>query len=165
MHTAAPVLEILAGFPRRLEACFRLFPESARNWRPESWEGIPSERLTALEQLCHVRDIERDGYHQRIRRTLSEDQPVLEDIAGEALAVERRYFEAHAEAVLVDIGEARAETVARVGALSATQLQRVAIFEGRPVTLGNLLHFLCSHDQQHLAGMHWLLGKLNTQAN
>jgi hypothetical protein len=23
-----------------------------------------------------------------------------------------------------------------------------------------LVHFLCSHDQQHLAGLQWLLGKI-----
>jgi hypothetical protein len=25
--------------------------------------------------------------------------------------------------------------------------------------LRSLIHYLCSHDQQHLAGLHWLLGK------
>ncbi|ONO51272.1 damage-inducible protein DinB, partial [Burkholderia cenocepacia] len=24
-----------------------------------------------------------------------------------------------------------------------------------------LVHYLCSHDQQHLAGMQWLLGKID----
>jgi hypothetical protein len=61
------------------------------HWRPDSWEGIPSERLTAIEQVCHVRDIEIDGYHMRFRRTLTEDRPVLPDIAGESLAEERQY--------------------------------------------------------------------------
>ena len=26
--------------------------------------------------------------------------------------------------------------------------------------IGSLAHYLCSHDQQHLAGLQWLLGKL-----
>jgi hypothetical protein len=29
------------------------------------------------------------------------------------------------------------------------------------VTLRALVHYLCSHDQQHLAGLQWLLGKLD----
>lgn len=131
-----------------------------RNWRPASWEGIPSERLTAIEQLCHVRDIERDGYHVRIKRTLLEESPILEDIPGEALAVERNYARANFMEVMADFRAARAETLAIVGTLERTQLQRIAIFEGRPTTLEGLLHFLCSHDNQHLAGLHWLLGKL-----
>jgi hypothetical protein len=35
------------------------------------------------------------------------------------------------------------------------------VFEGYgPVTLRALVHYLCSHDQQHLAGLQWLLGKI-----
>jgi hypothetical protein len=154
------ILRSLATFPQRLEECFSLFPKSMQNWQPWSWEGIPSERLTAIEQICHVRDIERDGYHRRIRRTLAEEMPILEDISGEALAVERRYLEANVQEVFADFGVARADTVALVTGLNAIQMQRVAVFEGRPVTLHNLLHFLCSHDNQHLAGLHWLLGKM-----
>jgi hypothetical protein len=30
---------------------------------------------------------------------------------------------------------------------------------GGPVTLCALTHCLCSHDQQHLAGLPWLFGK------
>ncbi len=29
-----------------------------------------------------------------------------------------------------------------------------------PTTLRGLVHYLCSHDQQHLAGLQWLLGKI-----
>jgi len=155
------ILHSLETFPQRLEECFSLFPKPMHNWQPWSWEGIPSERLTAIEQVCHVRDIERDGYHRRIRRTLAEEMPILEDIPGEPLAVERRYLDANVEEVFADFRVARAETVALVTGLSAIQMQRVALFEGRPVALHNLLHFLCSHDNQHLAGLHWLLGKMN----
>jgi hypothetical protein len=28
------------------------------------------------------------------------------------------------------------------------------------VTVRGLVHYLCSHDQQHLAGLSWLLGKM-----
>jgi hypothetical protein len=63
--------------------------------------------------------------------------------------------------VFADFRAARADTVALAAGLSPDQLQRVALFEGQPVALHNLLHFLCSHDNQHLAGLHWLLGKMN----
>jgi hypothetical protein len=28
------------------------------------------------------------------------------------------------------------------------------------LTLRSLVHYLCSHDQQHLAGLQWLLGQI-----
>jgi hypothetical protein len=45
--------------------------------------------------------------------------------------------------------------------LSAAQWERRALFDGYgPLTLRGLVHFLCSHDQQHLAGLQWLMGKI-----
>ena len=152
-------LASLAEFPQRLERCFAAYPESLLDWRPVSWEGIPSERLTAVEQLCHIRDIERDGYHLRFKRVLEEDSPVLPDIPGEQLAVDRQYSTANVETVLRDFRAARGETISLISALSADDFQRKAIFEGQPTTLEGLIHFLCSHDHQHLAGLHWLLAK------
>jgi hypothetical protein len=41
-------------------------------------------------------------------------------------------------------------------------LDRTAEFEGYgALTLRSLVHYLCSHDQQHLAGLQWLLGKID----
>lgn len=154
------LLADLEAFPDRLAACFAEFPVPTRNWWPDSWDGIPSERLTAIEQLGHVRDIERDGYHVRIQRTLAEAGPVLEDIPGEPLALERQYLREDADAMLREFRVARARTIALVEGLTEAQMQRVAIFEGKPTTLRGLLHFLSSHDNQHLAGLHWLLGKM-----
>ena len=38
---------------------------------------------------------------------------------------------------------------------------RTGVLEGYgPLTLRSLVHYLCSHDQQHLAGLQWLLGKI-----
>jgi hypothetical protein len=47
-----------------------------------------------------------------------------------------------------------------LASLAPAQFDRTALFEGYgPVTLRGLVHYLCSHDQQHLAGLQWLLGK------
>lgn len=158
-------LRSLAEFPLRVEACFGAFPRAMQHWMPTSWEGMPSERLTAIEQVCHLRDIEREGYHVRIRRVLEEACPVLDDIPGEQLAIERRYAAADVDEVLRDFRRARETTLAMVAALSEDQLQRPAVFEGERTTLEGLIHFLCSHDHQHLAGLHWLLGKMTVLAD
>lgn len=138
-----------------------MFPEGYGNWAPPSWDGVPSEPLTAIEQLYHVRDIEIEGYHRRFRRTLAEDNPVLGSIDTEALAKIRRYTDADASQVLGAFTTARAQTIALLAEVSPEQYGRKAMFEGYgPVTLTGLVHFLCSHDQQHLAGLQWLLGKI-----
>jgi hypothetical protein len=154
-------LNALHAFPDLLEAHFAQFPPGRRNWAPESWDGVPSEALTAIEQLCHVRDIEIEGYQRRIERTLAENNPFLPSIDTDALARDRRYGESNADAVLAGFRAARRGTIEILGRLTPAQLDRPAVFEGYgPVTVRGLIHYLCSHDQQHLAGLQWLLGKV-----
>ncbi|MDN3918892.1 DinB family protein [Roseateles violae] len=162
MHpTTTITLSALEAFPRQLQAHYAAIPVQFRHWVPPSWDGVPSEPLTAIEQLCHVRDIEIEGYQRRLHRTLSEDRPLLASIDTERLARERRYGEADAAQMLAEFGRARAQTVALIKSLEPRQLDRPAVFEGYgPLTLRSLVHYLCSHDQQHLAGLQWLLGKI-----
>ncbi len=158
MH--AITLRTLAGFPDQLEAHFAAFAPQFTRWAPPSWNGVPSEPLTALEQLCHVRDIETLGYQVRIGRTLAEIHPTLASIDTDALVRERAYARDEPERVLAAFRRARYETLAMISDLSDAQLARTAVFEGYgSLTLRSLIHYLCSHDQQHLAGLQWLLGK------
>ena len=155
-------LSALDTFPQQLEAHYAAIPAAFKHWAPPSWEGIPSEQFTAIEQVCHVRDIEIEGYHVRFHRTLHEESPVLASIESEPLAREREYEKADTEAVFASFRAARAKTVALILGLDADQLARTAVFEGYgPLTLRSLVHYLCSHDQQHLAGLQWLLGKID----
>lgn len=154
-------LQALAAFPEQLEVHYAAVPQEFKHWAPPSWAGVPSEPLTALEQVCHVRDIEIDGYQLRLRRTLEESHPTLASLDTEALARERRYGEANATEVLADFRRARGETVALIASLAPAQFDRTAVFEGYgPVSLRGLIHYLCSHDQQHLAGLQWLMGQI-----
>ena len=154
-------LNALAAFPDQLEAYYQAFPQEFRHWVPVSWEGIPSEPLTAIEQICHVRDIEIEGYHVRFRRTLQEDEPTLAQIDTDAFARDRAYGNADVDAVFADLRRARKETLVLLDTLTPLQLTRTAFFEGYgALTLRSLVHYLCSHDQQHLSGLQWLLGKI-----
>jgi hypothetical protein len=154
----------LEAFPERLRSCYDAFPADAKHWTPSAWDGVPSEPLTAIEQVCHVRDIEVEGYQVRIQRTLDECNPVLPSLDTDAMARDRHYSRQDAVAVLQDLQRARSATLRSIRALSSEQLQRPARFEGYgPVTLRGLVHYLCSHDQQHLAGLQWLLGKLSAR--
>ena len=152
----------LAAFPQQLAAHYAAIPAEFKHWRPASWAGIPSEHYTAHEQICHVRDIEIDGYQARFRRTLEDQHPFLPGVDGDALAIERSYATSDATDVLDAFRTARAQTIELISHLTEEQFARTAEFEdyGR-VTVRSLVHYLCSHDQQHLSGLQWLLGKVD----
>jgi len=154
-------LAALAGFPDKLEAYYAEVPAEFANWRPVSWSGIPSEPFTPIEQICHMRDVEIDGYHVRFRRTLEESNPTLPNLDGEMLARERNYANADAANVFASFRRARAMTLDLISDLTPQQRVRPAEFDGVPVTAGGLIHLLCSHDQQHLAGLQWLLARIS----
>lgn len=151
----------LSVFPLQLEAFFDVIPVESRNWKPDSWEGIPSEPFSAIEQICHVRDIEVDGYHARFLRVLGETDPVLANIDGETLAVERDYASAESAGVFAAFRSARAETLETISSLTEAQFARTAVFDGAPISVRGLVHMLCSHDQQHLAGLQWLMARID----
>ena len=155
----------LKSFPGQLEQLFGEVPSDYRHWAPETWDGIPSESFTAIEQICHVRDIEVEGYHVRFRRMLEEDDPALVSLDGYALAEQRRYAEADPADVFASIHAARERTLELIQSLTESQLRRTGLFaEYGRITVKGLIHYLCSHDQQHLAGMQWLLGRIESQA-
>lgn len=153
--------DALAAFPQALERHYAAIPREFVHWTPASWNGVPSEPFTAIEQVCHVRDIEIEGYQVRFRRTLEEDSPFLPSIDSEPIAKIRNYGAADVAQVFASFRAARADTLALLRSLDAASFDRPAEFEGYgPVTLRGLVHFLCSHDQQHLSGLEWLLGKI-----
>lgn len=163
---SAAMLDALGAFPAQLEAYYAEIPAGFANWAPHEWNGIPSERFTAIEQLWHVHDVEIDGYHQRFRRILGEEHPFLPDLGSEALAQARDYASRQAMPALEGFRAARERTVTMLSSLDAAQLGRTALFEDYgPTTTRGLVHFLCSHDQQHLAGLQWLLGKIEAVRN
>lgn len=163
MALPSDLLNELADMPRQLERALRLVPSERLAWRPGSWGGCPSETFSALEQVCHLRDIERDGYHVRIQRMLDETEPALESLDSYALARERRYDAADLDAAVAAFRHARAVTVERLRGVSAAQLARTGEFaEYGRLNLRALVHYLRSHDQQHLAGIQWLAGKIES---
>ena len=155
-------LQTLEAFPRELERHYAAFPPQFVHWSPPSWDGVPSEPFTAIEQICHVRDIEIEGYQLRFQRTLSEHSPLLPSIDSEAVTKTRDYGNANPATVFAEFRAAREKTLGMLRGLDDAQFARPAVFEGYgPVTLRGLVHYLCSHDQQHLSGLQWLLGKMD----
>lgn len=74
-----------------IKKVLELFPVDKLNWKPNSWEGNPGENFSAIEQICHLRDIETERYHHRIQSILRENAPDLSSIDGYELAIQRDY--------------------------------------------------------------------------
>jgi hypothetical protein len=143
-----------------LSALIEAVPAAAIDYKPESWDGIPSEKLTIRQQVCHLRDIEIDGYHVRFRRVLEEECPQLASIDTDALTAARAYDRTDMDAAFAAFAAARHKTLDLLCDLSPANLRRRGFFDGYgSVTFGSLIFYLSSHDQQHLSGIEWLLGR------
>ena len=165
MNAWTTLLDDLSGMPDELERAMARVPEERLGWRPADWGGSPGETFTVLEHVCHLRDIERDGYHVRVRRLLEEESPSLVSLDGYEMARERRYAQDDAREAAAAFRAARAETLARLRGLDEAQLRRSGEFaEYGRLTLVGLVQYLRSHDLQHLAGLHWLAGRIASEA-
>jgi hypothetical protein len=49
------------------------------------------DEFSVVEHVCHMRDIEIEGYGVRVQRILKQENPFLPDIDGSRLAIERDY--------------------------------------------------------------------------
>ncbi len=110
--------------------------------------------LALVEHLCHLRDIEEEGYAVRIARLLSEHEPFLRDLDGDALARERRYIDQSADEALAAFAEARSRSVSLLRDCDESALAREGTFEnvGR-VSLAKLVAMMHEHDRDHLASI------------
>ncbi len=154
------LIDTLASAPDLVEHTLQKLPADLAGWTPPDWASAPAEGFSALATVCHLRDIERDGYHVRLRRVASEALPDLASIDGFALERERHYAGDSLQRALADFRTARSETVRLVRAWGPGELARKATFaEYGTLTADGLLQLLCSHDLQHLAGLRWLLAR------
>jgi hypothetical protein len=104
--------------------------------------------------VLHLRDIDVEGYEPRIRRILNEASPVLADVNGAQLAIDRRYNEQPVQPALADLVRSRAASVERLKACSEADLARTAEMQGSSmVTLRRLLEMWMQHDADHLNDM------------
>ena len=120
------------------------------------------EEFSILEHVCHLRDIEREGYCERIRKILNEIEPLLEDIDGGRLAVEREYNRQDLSAALKDFAASRRSSIDYLEGIDLSELARRAHFEGAgQITLERLLLMMREHDEEHLATIRRLCSSSN----
>ena len=109
------------------------------------------DEFSALENICHLRDIEIEGYTQRILRILQEDIPSLADIDGGRLALERDYNNQDASVALEVFTTARKRNIEQLRRVIPEQTAREGNLEGVGViSLAKLLEMMLEHDQGHV---------------
>ena len=110
--------------------------------------------FSPLEHVCHLRDIEREGYVVRINKLLHEGCPFLPDIDGGKLAQQRNYHSQNMDMALNEFSRARGESVSAVKNLPLDQLSRNGVLENvGPLTLGELLLMILEHDDEHIRAL------------
>src|ERR1700722_14577692 len=130
-------------------------PEAIR----EAFAGMDAEKIrrkpnlglfSPLEDVWHLRDIEREGYLVRVGRILSENVPALEDLDGDRMAVERRYNDLELAPAIAGFAVARAESLALLKGLPIEAWMRQAHFANRVIDLRTLIDMMVEHDHGHL---------------
>lgn len=155
------ILADLESAPEEFARLLVAVPPEAWDFRPSSWVECPGENLTVRENFSHLRDIEVEGYQRRFARTRAEHNPDLPSVDGYALVQERRYAATDPHVALAAFRTARAETLGLIRACSEEELVRPARFaEYGRTNLAGLVYYLSAHDRQHVACLHWLMGKM-----
>nr|WP_316643770.1 DinB family protein [uncultured Roseateles sp.] len=145
-------LDALQAMPERLRALVQCFEPERRLAR----SGGAAFSLT--EQICHLRDIELEGYTQRLARVLSEELPELQEIDGSTLAETRRYQQQDAMLALDLFCRQRQANVELLRTHLHAHGQRKGIFGGFGiVTLASLVQGMAAHDAEHLDELEALL--------
>ena len=115
--------------------------------------------FSLLEQACHLRDLEREGYLVRVRRLLTEREPELQPFDGAAVARERKYFEQDAKLAAQDFAAARRELTGLLAPLTEEDLARRARFGGESITFRRLVEMILEHDRGHREEIERLLAR------
>ena len=138
-----------------IEALARSPDEAARLLRDLSEQALKArnspDEFSALENICHLRDIEVEGYTVRVNKILTENNPILPDIDGGRLAIDRAYNNQNVDEALEAFALARRQNIVVLMQVNKEQLKRSGCMTGvGEITLEKLLVMMRDHDEDHL---------------
>ena len=120
--------------------------------------------FSALENICHLRDLELGGYTPRIERMLDEVDPALADFDGARVAAESNYHSQLGNLALQTFRTARRENVETLRSLTEEQLKREGMLAGvGKITLRQLAELMREHDEGHIEDLRVLRQRLERQ--
>lgn len=145
----------LESFPRWLVG-------AVKGLTREQWLRAPSiGGFSALEHVCHLADLEREGFQVRIARLASEVDPFLVDFDGDRAARERHYVERDPYLALGGFVLERQRTLALLrGVAQSDRARRGRQEHVGVVTLGDVPGRVRQHDASHRDELASLLGEL-----
>ena len=146
MVEAKENVKLLEELPRLLR---RLLDEAEA--RPEVRAVRPSAGGFSLtEQICHLRDLEQQGYLVRIRAMLRQDRPQLAEFDGAKVARESNYLAQNPEAAWIAFDTARGESLSLLAPLTEAELNRSGRFGTfGMITIRQLIDMMIEHDASH----------------
>jgi len=152
--TLRETLERLGAMPAFVEAALHEAGEENLGLRPSG------DTFALVEQACHLRDLEREGYLVRVRRMLAESEPALEPFDGGAIAAARDYPSQDARRAAREFAAARHELTRLIAPLTPQQLRLEGTFGGRRVCFADVIAMMVEHDAGHRAEIEQLLAGL-----
>lgn len=155
----ADAIAALSSLPDALAQRTQGLDETRLRFKPDV--GV----FSVLESVCHLRDIEVEGYARRLELLLEEDMPLLPDLDGTALARARRYHLQVFAAALQDFTAARQANLQTLRRLAPVDLERRGEYADLGVvTLDQVLDMWVAHDREHLQELDQLLAVLKNPA-
>lgn len=149
------LLAVLGEGPRWLAS--RLDRHAGERWRLPPAAG----RWSALEALCHLRDVERVILAPRLERLLGEDRPAFDDIDITPWAVEKDYRSEDPRAAHQAWSETRLAVLARLAPLGPAEWRRLGYHSVRgPYSVGEMVRHWADHDLSHRRQIAEALGEL-----
>ena len=142
------VIDRLAAMPQTVRELVTRRSAEDLSRKPESGD------FSLRENVLHLRDIDLEGFEQRVLRILAEENPFLPDVDGAKLAAERDYNAQPLAPALEAFAASRARSIARLRAASEGDFERTGEMEGvGRVTLRELLQRWLEHDAGHIKEM------------
>jgi hypothetical protein len=117
------------------------------DWRRKPGVG----KLSLLEHLCHMIEMERSVFGARLRRILAEENPRLEPLNEDHFVDEAQWQDRSIEQLLDTWEEARAANLTLVSGTAPEDWDRpVQHPDLGPTTFGGVVRRWSRHDRDHL---------------
>ena len=148
----AVLLRALEAMPADLQAAAEQMSEAAAR-TPPAHGGF-----CLVEQAWHLADLEREGYGERIRRLLAEEDPELPDFDGTRVAAARNYRARSLAAGIAAFRAARTANLAVLGSVPSRAWERGGRQAGvGAISLRDVPRMMRTHDDGHRAEIAALL--------
>ena len=140
----AAKLARLGNMPRQFATLAEAIPPAL------SRQGAANGNFSLHQHVCHLRDIEIEGYRTRVERIIAEENPLLPDLDGARLARERDYHRQDRHTAEVVWWAVRADLVRRLAGLTAEQRRRTGVMAGvGSFSIEDLVEMMLAHDAEH----------------